>query len=110
MEALIVPAGGYNQNGPRIAEVAMKARLPVFSLSDVAVEKHFGLLAYGPDWLDMYRLAATYVDKILKGAKPADLPVQEPSKFNLIVNMGTARKLDITIPAVVLLQATKVIE
>jgi len=108
--ALIVTASNYDVNGPRIAEVAAKARLPVFSLSDTAVESHFGLLAYGPDWLDMYRRAATYVDKILKGAQPADLPVQQPDKFNLIVNLKTARQLGITIPPVVLLQATKVIE
>jgi putative tryptophan/tyrosine transport system substrate-binding protein len=108
--ALIVLAAAYDVNGPRIAEVAAKARLPVFSLSDNAVEKHFGLLAYGPDWLDMYRRAATYVDKILKGAQPADLPVQQPVKFNLTVNLKTAKQLGITIPPVVLLQATKVIE
>ena len=108
--ALIVPALAYDQNGPRIAEVAAKARLPVFSLSDIAVERHFGLLAYGPDWLDMYRRAATYVDKILRGAQPADLPVQQPMKFNLTVNLKTAKQLGITIPQVVLLQATKVIE
>jgi ABC-type uncharacterized transport system substrate-binding protein len=108
--ALIVLAAAYDVNGPRIAEVAAKARLPVFSLSDNAVEKHFGLLAYGPDWLDMYRRAATYVDKILKGAQPADLPVQQPVKFNLTVNLKTAKQLGITLPPVVLLQATKVIE
>src|SRR6266511_1740161 len=108
--ALIVPALAYDQNGPRIAEVAAQARLPVFSLSDIAVERHFGLLAYGPDWLDMYRRAATYVDKILRGAQPADLPVQQPMKFNLTVNLKTAKQLGITIPPVVLLQATKVIE
>jgi ABC-type uncharacterized transport system substrate-binding protein len=95
--ALIVLAAGYDVNGPRIAEVAAKARLPVFSLSDNAVERHFGLLAYGPDWLDMYRRAATYMDKILKGAQPADLPVQQPMKFNLTVNLKTAKQLGITI-------------
>lgn len=108
--ALIVPAGIYDENGPRVAEVPAKAWLPVFSLSDDAVERHFGLLAYGPDWLDMYRRAATYLDKILKGAQPADLPVQQPSKFNLLVNLKTARQLGITIPAIVLHQATKVVE
>jgi putative ABC transport system substrate-binding protein len=108
--ALIVPAATYTANGRRIAEVAARTRLPVFSLSDIAVERHFGLLAYGPDWLDMYRRAATYVDMILKGAQPAELPVQQPVKFNLVVNLRTARQLGITIPSIVLHQATRVIE
>jgi ABC-type uncharacterized transport system substrate-binding protein len=108
--ALIVPGSTYVTNGKRIAEVAAKARVPVFSINQLNVETHFGLLAYGPDFLDMYRRAAAYVDKILRGAPPADLPVQQPEKFNLIVNMKTAKQLGITIPSVVLLQATKVIE
>lgn len=108
--ALIVPGATYLAYGRRIAEVAAKTRLPVFSISDVAVERHFGLLAYGPDWLDMYQGAATYVDKILKGVKPADLPVQQPVKFNLIVNLKTASQLGIKVPSIVLYQATRVIE
>ncbi len=94
----------------RIAEFAAKNRAPVFSANWPLVEKYFGLIGYGPDWPDMYRRAATYVDKILKGAKPADLPVQRPAKFNLVVNLKTAKQLGITIPPVVLLHATKVIK
>jgi ABC-type uncharacterized transport system substrate-binding protein len=108
--ALIVPGSILLANGRRIAEVAVKTRMPVFSINPTYVETHFGLLAYGPDFLDMYRRAATYVDKILKGAQPADLPVQQPSKFNLIVNLKTARQLGIAIPPIILHQATKVIE
>jgi putative tryptophan/tyrosine transport system substrate-binding protein len=108
--ALIVTASNYDVNLPRIAEVAAKARLPVFSLSDTAVESHFGLLAYGPDWLDMYRRAATYVDKILKGAKPGDLPVEQPTKFELVINLKTAKALGLTIPRSVLARADHIIE
>jgi putative tryptophan/tyrosine transport system substrate-binding protein len=68
-----------------------------------------GLLAYGPDYTDLYRRAATYVDKILKGAKPADLPVEQPMKFEFVINLKTASALDLTIPPVLLFQATKVL-
>ena len=108
--ALMVPAQMYSRLGQRIGEFAAKNRVPVFSLSGSSVRKHFGLLAYAPNWRDMNLRAATYVDKILRGAKPSDLPVQRPAKFRLVVNLKTAKQLGITIPPVILLQATKVIK
>jgi len=108
--ALVVSGGRYNRFGRRIAEFAAKNRVPVFSVAPGPVEKHFGLLSYSPDFIDMFRRAATYVDKILKGAKPADLPVQRPAKFVLVVNLKTAKQLGITIPPEILYRATKVIK
>ena len=108
--ALLVSGLTYSRLKRRIAEFAAKNRVPVFSANWRLVEKHFGLLGYGPDWPDMYRRAATYVDKILKGAKPADLPVERPTKFELIINLKTAKALGLTIPPEVLYQATKVIK
>ncbi len=108
--ALLVSSGLHSNIKRPIAKFAAKNRVPVFSANWPLVEKHFGLIGYGPDWPDMYRRAATYVDKILKGAKPADLPVQLPVKFNLVVNLKTAKQLGITIPPEVLYQATKVIK
>jgi putative ABC transport system substrate-binding protein len=93
----------------RIADFARGSRLPsVFEVRPFVAAG--GLIAYGPDTTDLYRRAATYVDKILKGAKPADLPVEQPMTFELVINLKTARALGLTIPESVLQQATEVIQ
>src|SRR6516225_9822061 len=76
----------------QLAVIAIKSRLPVMSASTEAVEAG-GLVSYGVSVTDLFRRAATYVDKILKGAKPADLPVEQPSKFELVINLKTAKAL-----------------
>jgi len=93
----------------RIVELAAKSRLPAIYTQDQWVAAG-GLMSYGSSWPDLFRRAATYVDKILKGAKPADLPVEQPRKFDLVINLKTAKALGLTIPPAVLLQATKVIK
>jgi len=94
-------------NAPLIVDLAAKHRLPAMYASGEFVG---GLASYGVDYPDHYRRAATFVDKILKGAKPADLPVEQPTKFELVVNLRTARALGLTIPRTVLLQVDQVIE
>jgi len=93
----------------RIVELAGKNRLPAMYGGPEFVEAG-GLMSYAPSYADLFRRAATYVDKILKGAKPADLPVEQPTKFDLVINLKTAKALGLTIPQSVLLQATQVIQ
>jgi putative tryptophan/tyrosine transport system substrate-binding protein len=69
-----------------------------------------GLISYGPDWVDQFRLAASYVDRILKGAKPADLPVQAPTKYQMVINVKTAKALGLTVPSSLLTSADEVVE
>jgi putative ABC transport system substrate-binding protein len=92
-----------------IADLALKSRLPTIYLFKPNVEAG-GLLSYGPSEPDMYRRATGYVDKILKGAKPADLPVEQPTTFELVINLNTAKGLGLTIPPSLLQRADQVIE
>lgn len=104
-----MPNPVFATNLHRIVDFSMKNRLPsIFHLMEFA--EAGGLVAYGPNRTDMFRRAATYVDKILKGAKPADLPIEQPTKFDLVVNLKTAKALGVKIPESILVRADKVIE
>jgi putative tryptophan/tyrosine transport system substrate-binding protein len=93
----------------RINTLALGARLPTMHALREYVEAS-GLMAYGPNWPDQWRRAADYIDKILRGAKPADIPVEQPTKFDLIINLTTAKALGLTIPEPFLLRADELIE
>jgi putative ABC transport system substrate-binding protein len=110
------PDGLYVFNSPlmrpnrkRIVDFALKSRLPSVHESREAVEAG-GLMYYGADLAESYRRVATYVDRILKGAKPSDLPVEQPKKFELVINLKTAKQIGVTIPQSVLHQAANVIQ
>jgi putative ABC transport system substrate-binding protein len=98
----------FHSNSNRIVDFAVKNRLPTIFHSKDFVEAG-GLMAYGADFTDLYRRAAVLVDKILKGAKPADLPVEQPTKFELVINLKTAKQIGLTIPPNVLARADRVI-
>src|SRR5438094_3440226 len=93
-------------NGKRIAGLALKRRLPSIYENREAVDAG-GLMSYGADLADSYRRVAIYVDKILKGAKPADLPVEQPTKFEFVINLKAAKQIGLTIPPNVLFRADK---
>jgi putative ABC transport system substrate-binding protein len=105
----VVPTGLTSRHARQIADFALAARLPTtFGQRDGVVAG--GLLSYGVNYAAFYRRAAYYVDRILKGTKPADLPIEQPMTFEFVVNMKTARELGITFPREILLQVTEVIE
>jgi putative ABC transport system substrate-binding protein len=109
-EALLVLGGSVlNPQRARVVELAAKRRLPAIYGIRESVEVG-GLMSYGPSGNDLTRRAATYVDKILKGAKPGALPVEQPTKFELIINLKAAKQIGLTIPQKVLARADKVIK
>jgi ABC-type uncharacterized transport system substrate-binding protein len=109
MDALMVPDDGmFIANARGIAELAAKTRLPSTGFKEFA--EAGGLMAYAVNFLDMFRRAAAFVDKILKGAKPGDLPVEKPTIFELVINLKAAKALGLTIPQSVLIRADEVIQ
>jgi putative ABC transport system substrate-binding protein len=109
-DGLYVTAGPLmNVNQKRIAGFALKSRLPSTYSTREAVDTG-GLMYYGADLVESYRRVAYFVDRILKGAKPADLPVEQPTKFELVINLKTAKQIGLTIPPEVLARASKLIK
>jgi len=109
-DGLYVQGGALiNNNQKRIVDLALKSRLPTMYQRREAVEAG-GLMSYGADQADGYRRVAYYVDRILKGAKPADLPVEQPTKFELVINLKTAKQIGVTIAPEVLARASRIIK
>jgi putative ABC transport system substrate-binding protein len=105
----VLPSAMFINERRRLVDLAAKNRLPAVYPSRDSVDAG-GLMSYGPDLPDVFRRAATYVDRILKGAKPGDLPVEQPTKFELVINLKTAKALGLTIPQSLLQRADQVIE
>ena len=109
-DALFAPGNPINfRNRQRIADFALNSRIPSLYQARLFVEAG-GLLSNAPSFTDLYRRAATYVDKILKGTSPADLPVEQPTKFELVINLNTAKALELMIPPSMLIRAAEVIQ
>jgi putative ABC transport system substrate-binding protein len=106
---LVLTSPVTNSHRSQIVDLAIKNRLPAIYYTAEWVEAG-GLLTYGANLIDLWRRAATYIDKILKGAKPADLPVEQPTKFELVINLKTAKQIGLTIPPNVLARADRVIK
>ena len=105
---IVMQSALINTHRTRIVELAAKSRLPTMFTETTHVNSG-GLMSYGPSFFDLHRRAATYVDKILKGRKPADLPVEQPMTFEFIVNLKTAKQIGVTIPPNLLARADRVI-
>lgn len=106
---IVLPDATFYSQRPKIMSLAVKNGLPAMYSQRSYVEEG-GLMSYGPSYPDMYRRAATYVDKILKGISPADIPVEGPVRFELVINLNNAKKIGLTIPPAVLRQADKIIK
>jgi putative ABC transport system substrate-binding protein len=108
---LVMPTPSYNRSVVRrdLAERVLRQKLPTMC-EEISYVRDGCLLSYGPDFEAMWRRSAVYVDKILRGSKPVDLPVEQPTKFNLFINLRTAKALGLTIPPLLLARADEVIE